>query len=72
MPALRRLTGLGAKSHFEYRRIGKIFQRPDHCRIREGYLEREAVSGGMKRAKSVDESAFRRSALRAMSVTELR
>ena len=44
-------AGWAQKSDFEYRRLGKILQRPDHCRICEGYLEREAVSGGMKRPR---------------------
>ena len=47
--ALRRLRGLGAEGDFECRRIGKILQRPNDCRICEGDLEREAVSGGVKR-----------------------
>jgi hypothetical protein len=38
---------MGSQGDFEYRRLGKILQRPDDYRICEGHLEREAVSGGM-------------------------
>jgi hypothetical protein len=42
---------MGEKSDFEYRRVGKILQRSDHCRIRRGHLERKAVSGGVRTIK---------------------
>ena len=37
--------GVVSQGHFECGWLWKVFQRPDHCRIRVGNLESQSVSG---------------------------
>src|SRR5262249_30663545 len=40
---------MGAQGRFEYRRLRKIFERPDHCPVRVRDLERQTLLGEIGR-----------------------
>src|SRR5262249_62332222 len=48
MRGLRRLGGMVPQVNLKCCRLGKVLQRPEHCRIRGRDLEGEGVSGGVR------------------------